>query len=721
MNEINELPGVSTFGTEFSYASWDNVFSELTLCNVPWDNAYRDVVWYDSYNSLNTYLESKPHVKNVDFSYLKPSEPVVIDMPINLASQYNYVHVKNKTPGTIGDTPRDLYYFVIGINWKAPHATELVLQLDAWQTWIRHMQIGRCFLKQGHYGFALNAWNTPAARRKYLTVAEGLDTGGEYMVRKTRRHGLATSTGKAGLGGSPNIMVVSNVELDVDHGTVQAPTFTSARGGSMEGLPTASSIYIFGTAVIFQQAMGNLADKPWVTQGIVSITAAPNVDEMESESTTVGGVQCRKILNSGTIKHAVVDMNALRLTANNVSSLHGSRYAELQKFRMYPYSIIELTTNEGQPLILKPELWGNDDWKIVILFHLLPPNQRVAIIPYRYNSNSDDEDFMLDDVLLSDNSEWLDMATFISSFPQFTILNNGAIAYMANNANSLAYQQQAMDWSQSKAMASNQLGYDQASNSIDTSTQLANLSMSTATQQNNLQNDVSGQKVMVNGVKDIAGGALSGAAGGLPGMAAGALGGIASAAMSGLDHSINVNASNQALAISNAQIQQSSDITGKSAAYNRDTNKTYADWAAKGDYQGQQAAYNAKIQDSKMIQPSTVGQLGGNAFNLAKYMMGVDVKLKTVPPGSAKAIGEYWLQYGYAMNDWVNIPAKFRVMSHFTYWKLSETFIRTATAPEHMKQTIRGILESGVRVWVNADDIGMIDPGINRVISGIEI
>lgn len=721
MNEINDLPGDSTFGLDFSYESWRSVFSELTLCNVPWDNSYRDVVYYDAYSSLNTYLESKPHVKNVDFTYLKPGEPVLIDMPINQASRYNYVHVQNKTPGSIGDSPRDLYYFVIGVIWKAPHSTELVLQLDAWQTWIRHMTIGRCFLKQGHYGFALNAWNTVQARRKYLTVPEGLDTGGEYVVRRTKRHGLASSTGAIDAGASPMIMVVSNIELDVDAGTVEKPKFTSARGGSMEGLPSASSIYFFGNPTIFQNAMGNLADKPWVTQGIVSICAAPVTEGLTTVDTQVGGVTCQKVLTSGVIKHSIVDMNALRTQASNIDELHGNRYRNLQKLRMYPYSLVELTTNEGQPLILKPELWGNDDWKLVVLTHLLPPNQRIAILPYRYNSDGFEPDLTSNGNLLSDSGEWLDMATFISSFPQFTILNNGAIAYMANNANSLAYQQQANDWSQSKALASNQMSYDQASNAIDTSTQLANLSMNTATAQNNLQNDTAGRKLITGAVTGIASGALSGAAGGLPGMAAGALGGVAQAATAGIDHAINVDASNQALAISNAQIQQQSNITGANASYNRDTNKTYADWAAKGDYQSSQAAYNAKVQDSKMIQPSTVGQLGGSAFNLAKYMMGVDVKLKTIPVGAVQAIGEYWLQYGYAMNAWVNIPSNFQVMTKFTYWKLADTFIKTATAPEHMKQTIRGILESGVRVWSDADDIGMIDPATNEVLPGVTI
>lgn len=724
MNQINDLPGYSDFGMDFNYEAWESAYSELTLCNVTWDASYKDAVWYDSYADLNTYLESKPHNKKVDFEYLKPGEPVVIDLPLNRASMYNYVHVKNTSPTIIGDTPRDLYYFVVGVNWKAPHATELVLQLDAWQTWIRHMQIGRCFLKQGHAGMLPQMHNTISAIRRNLTMPEGLDTGSEYQVAHTVRHALTSSShsngGDFGVA-EPKIWVISNVEMEADTGTVEKPKFTAASGGTLENLPTASNIYIFANSTVFNMAMDALKDKPWMTSGIVSITAVPLIEDVTTEGVQVGGMQAGKVKNSGFIKHSIVDMTQLYDEYANIGKNFGARYKDLHKFKTHPYSVIEMTTNEGQPLILKPELWGGE-WKIVIMYHVLPPNQKIAILPFRYNSAGTQQEWEnLAGDLISDNAEWLDMATFISSFPQFTILNNGAIAYMANNAGSLAYQQQSMDWSQSKALTSAELGYDQTSNSMTNMQNQTNLQNATAGRQTALQNDVAGQRLVLNAVQGIAGGMAGGASGGLPGMGVGLIGGVANAAAAGANHNISVDSANQSLAINNSASQAGTGYALDNARFNRDTNLDYANFAAKGDYQNAMAGYNAKLRDTQMIQPSTVGQMGGNAFNMAKYMMGVDIKLKTIPPGSAKAIGEYWMMYGYAMNDWFIMPAKFRVMSKFTYWKLSETFIRTSSAPEHMKQTIRGILESGIRVWSNADDIGMIDPVSNTVISGVTI
>ena len=127
------------------------------------------------------------------------------------------------------------------------------------------------------------------------------------------------------------------------------------------------------------------------------------------------------------------------------------------------------------------------------------------------------------------------------------------------------------------------------------------------------------------------------------------------------------------------------------------------------------------MQDARLIQPTTAGQLGGDAFNLAMFKWGVFAKVKTLQPAVMAAIGEYWLRYGYAVNRFGTVPADFQVMSKFTYWKLRETYINAAPMPESFKQTIRGIFEKGVTVWANADDIGMIDLATNTPKTGVSL
>jgi hypothetical protein len=86
-----------------------------------------------------------------------------------------------------------------------------------------------------------------------------------------------------------------------------------------------------------------------------------------------------------------------------------------------------------------------------------------------------------------------------------------------------------------------------------------------------------------------------------------------------------------------------------------------------------------------------------------------------------RTIGDYWLRFGYAVQKFGSIPANFKAMSKFTYWKLQETYIISAPMPESFKQAIRGIFEKGVTVWSNPSDIGNIDISDNEPVGGITL
>ena len=213
-------------------------------------------------------------------------------------------------------------------------------------------------------------------------------------------------------------------------------------------------------------------------------------------------------------------------------------------------------------------------------------------------------------------------------------------------------------------------------------------------------------------------GGIAGVAGGNPGAAVGALSGMAGAA---IGNAIDVNQRNQSLGISNTLARNVNDASMGQAGYVRDTNKGYADMAARGDYQNAIAGINAKVQDAKLIQPTTSGQVGGDAYLLATYKWGYDIKLKMLQPAVMATIGEYWLRYGYKVNRFGRLPDGFMVCEKFTYWKLRETYITASNCPESFKQTLRGIFEKGVTVWKNPTDIGTIDIADNAPLAGVTL
>jgi hypothetical protein len=376
---------------------------------------------------------------------------------------------------------------------------------------------------------------------------------------------------------------------------------------------------------------------------------------------------------------------------------------------------IELTTWTGTPIILKPESWNDANAQIMERFAPMPPNQRCTYHPRNYNST------VHTGVGTDDHGEFLDLLVSISDFPTLPIVNSGSILYMASNAHRLNYQSQSADWSQNRALHGAQTGYDQASGALSTAQGLTQIGIDAATRQTqNLNQNLSNQ-AFANTVGGIVGGGVSG--GTFGGGAKGALGGALSQGVSGLTDQINATQqqgfNNQALAINNLAAQSSVSRQNQQGAFMRDTNKSLADWAAKGDYANEIAGITAKVQDAQLIQPNVSGQFGGESMNLLHNATGISARWKMIDNANIAIIGEYWLRFGYAIQRFMSIPTDFKVMTKFTYWKMTQTYINAGPMPEGFKQAIRGIFEKGVTVWVNPAEIGVVDNATNVPIAGI--
>jgi len=717
---IKDLPphDGSSFGLEFNYSVW-TPGTTVQLCNVPWASDYRDVVYFSTQAKLDEYLTNNagPSVSFSGLTYAKPGNPVRISLPFNAAYKFNYLRVHNATQPVSGDSPRTFYYFINDVRYVAPNTTELHIQLDVWQTFHRNASFGNCYIERGHIGIANeNQFNDYG--REYLTVPEGLDVGGEYRIIRSYKKDIAAIN----TGDNPGvaILVTSTVSLTDSGGDVNAPKLSTANGSSFEGIPNGAELYYFDSVGQFRSFMSAFSQKPWITQGILSITAIPKITAW-----TVDGVQVADdIVLDGMVTPVkkLIQGSVHNKKHNLASNFRGEvaeqladRYKHLKKFQVYPYTVVELTSYTGTPLILKPESMGGANIEVLQLTHLAPPSPRIAFIPYKYNSTAG----MIDEVssageIVNDNAEFLDMQTGIFNFPQFSLVNNGYLTYMAANSHSIAYQQQAADWSQTRALAGNSLAFDQASAGMGLAQTLNRNQVSAATQTTALANTTAGYRALQGGVNGAIGGV---AQGGPAGVASGAL----AAANSAVDYAIQTNQNNQQLGINTGLANAQTRAGVENQGYLRDTNRAYADFAARGDYENAIAAINAKVQDARMIQPTTVGQVGGDAFNLVTFKWGVYAKVKTLQQAMIHVIGEYWLRYGYAINRFGRMPINYQVMTRFTYWKLRETYITSSTCPEMFKQTLRGIFEKGVTVWNNASDIGNIDIADNDPLPGVRL
>lgn len=713
-------PNAYDYSSDFSYAVW-TPGSYVTLANVPWSADYRDVVDFKDTYRLNLYLNesSGPTITVNQVSYIRAGQPVRLSVPFNDAYRFNYLRVTNPAQPvgeTGGGAGESFYYFILDVKHVAPNTTEFIVQLDVWSTFRHKVEFRNTFVQRGHIGIADT--NFMYKNGRYLAIQpEGLDTGNEYAVRRVYRKSYGDTQA-----GNYDVIVYSTVELEGDWGTVENPNLTTSSGSNWEGLPNGATAYWFESAEKFVTFMMNASNYPWITQGIISIQAIPSGIVAADDRTAVkfgtdafdGGIAGYRLHGYSNTNRGVYP--AVTLGADWIDTLTtellGTRYRNLKKFFTSPYTVLEVTTFNGTPIILKPECLGSDansGVKLNVLAHFSQPAPRMMFVPADYNADGT-RTYQYGD----DAGESLDFATGFFNFPTFSLTNNSYISFMASNAHSIAFQHSSADWSQQKALTANQLGYDQASAGMALNSTMNTIGNAQAIQSTQISKDAMVAKTAFSAVTDIAGGFSHGGAGGL---VAGAASAGASAVNTGIDmHTMNaqtalgVNSNNARLAASQS-----------TAGYYRDSNKDYADFAAKGDYANAIGAINAKTQDAKLTQPTTSGQLGGDAFNLSTVGFLLSLRVKTISGAALHSIGEYWLRYGYAINRFYDMNNELSVMEKFTYWQVKEMYLVSSKCPESFKNTLRGIFEKGVTVWRNPADIGQVDIADNDPTYGVRL
>lgn len=722
---------MSEAGTGFNYANW-TPGTLLRLVSVPWGSDYRDVVAFGSSEARRDYLTNGagPTIELPDSVYGKPGEGVRVPVPFNVVSEYNYIQVHNPAQPVPGDDySKSYYYFITGVEYIAPNTTLIAVQLDVWQTYIAQVEFGNAFIERGHIGIA-NQNAMMDSGQRYLVEPEGLDIGAEYTVKQRVRENMASSRVDGEAHGDYAVLITSTMELEGDLGTMDDPTMNTARGSSAQGLPNGAKFYVIEGSEKLNNLMAYLSFKPWAAQGITSITAVPSLGRYDllsnMEETWIGEEDGSHPGHLGVTAYVFDATASYTPHTNQVAMMPDfrdqiraelpTRYQHLDKFLTFPYSLFELTTYNGQPITIKPERWRGSDATVAETANIVPPGQRITVWPTFVNTPGTADPIFDGRGLVDDGGEFLDLATHISNFPQFTIVTNQGIAYLAQNSGGIAYQRESADWAQQRALQGAQTAFDQSSNSISSTQQQGRIARDIASQQTDQANTYAGQRALTSGITQVGGAAIGGAM--MGGGVGAAIGGIGGAVNTAAGYGMETSNNNANLAIQNQATRRNTANDVQAQRFNRDTNKNYADFAAKGDYENQISGINAKVQDIKNMQPSVSGQVGGEAFNLAMHGMGYSLKLKMVDWGAIERMGEHWLRYGYAVNRFSampSIPSRLLVMDKFAYWKVKELTLIGTRIPEHFKQAFRGIMEKGVTVWANPEDIGRVDPGTNTV------
>jgi hypothetical protein len=742
-------PNVYTAGSDFDYSVW-TAGTQIDLVNVNWNNDYRDVVKFASKDTLNAYINSlqSAGIRLNNLTYAKPNQDIFLPIPYNRVNRYNYLRASNPLMPIQGDIQKDFYYFILDCEYINPQTTRIRVQLDVWQTYVYDVTIGNCYVERGHIGIAnTNQFNNFG--RDYLTVPEGLDIGADYRVIAKRTEDIVELG--ASLTYNHDIIVVSTTDLLAEPGTVEAPHLTSGQGSFVQGMPSGAGFYVWEDANNFATWLRSMSEFPWVTQGIVSITVMPKINRYGTFTYTGGTAPQLVNIRAHPIKH---EFFPNWRNSPEILQWIPAKYQHLKKMFTAPYMAIEATTWTGTPVALRPEVWASANAEFMERANYMPPNQRVQFVPRKYNSSGQAmeayfglTDAQLHDLAYSlpvspaeqeafyqayrelgdDFGDYLDIITQIAGFPSLPAVNNMALGYLAANAHSINYSRETASWTQQRALGLAQGQFDIASGGMRTADRLNDIAVDAGRAQAISQNtNIQGQ-ANVGAIGSVAAGAISGGGGGasagVGGAAAGAGLGAAVGAVNGLvgiaNAGIQAAHNTESSAIANLASMRSTATNISQARLSRDTNQDLAQFSARGDYANAIAGVNARVQDAAMIQPSVAGQFGGDATNIAGGTMEFSIRWKLIDAAALRIVGDYWLRFGYAIRAFIRPPQSLMVMTKFTYWKMTESYLSSAMVPEGHKQVLRGIMEKGFTVWANPADIGNIDIADNAPLPGV--
>lgn len=703
--------------------------SKVRLLQVPWDSAYRDVVAWKGKEERDAWFAARSGSwYATNFQNLRPGEPVSVPVPYSSVYRYNYMTVTNpQQPVTDEGPERTYFYFITSAEYLSPQATRLTVQLDVMTTYAGSIEFGRAYVESGHVAMANTNLDVTDGRpnngqtlNRYMDLPEGIDCGNTLVPVHREMMNLLPN-------GDDNmvVIIVSTADLENDPGSIANPSLKTATGQIADGLYSGCNVYAVPRENI-SSILSNMSSYPWVAQCIICMYAYPTAlinkgsAFTEDNKVTIFQFDAYKMdevfARNSSITGVLWDNPGIFETlAQGLGS-----DADLTKLYTYPYSVIELSCFNGNPIFLKPQLLRDNHIAFKAIANALMPFAKAAIFPENYGSpdKTGGQTYQWSGIGYAGdtyiaNGDFLDTAVWITDFPQFSLVNNAYITYMASTAHTRAYQYDTAGWRQTKgnlqAMTAQQDAL-QVSNTQSLNartardTQLGNIGRS---YQTNLDT------MFYHGTAGVGSAALSF----LNGNAAGAgseLLNTGAAALSAYSQANAQKANDTATASTNAantvrMANAQGDIAG------RDYNTAIA--INQGDYKNAVAGINASVQDAQLTPPSTVGQMGGNGFNWANGYVGVCVTFKCITGAAKEAISDYFRRYGYAVKRFITLGtvADMLCMTKFAYWRVLESNITCAGANETEREAMRGIMEKGVTLWASPELIGNTDVRTNEV------
>lgn len=376
--------GVNVYKYEntFDYARWQGKTS-IKLLNVLWNSNYADVPYFESEEERDEWFNEKEGiVKPLESAFIvAPDNSVKIPIPYNDAYNYNYLVVDIPII-TSQNEPIDYenekirikrwYYFIDDMSQRSPSTTEVYVSCDYWTTFIHHIQIPYLMLERGHAPMMKTSvesfLNNPIANNEYL-LADDFNYGTSNVISESKYFPIGNDKKWVLIASSISPSSLSNIGGGEYFGSSTPPTFSDINNRWGYQLQVNGYDWHYGN--------GNYSDAN------LPITAFGHNENDVFNGNYIYAINCTQassffnyvakyavhflhavnacfvvdetMLSFGAA-YSLFDYTIYRVTRKNIVeniSLEksdfdfNSKYENITKLYTYPYSVLEITDDNG--------------------------------------------------------------------------------------------------------------------------------------------------------------------------------------------------------------------------------------------------------------------------------------------------------------------------------------------------------------------------------------
>lgn len=751
------------YDNSYDYSKFDTVQMNITLCRVPWDmgeahignrtiSGIGNVVHFGTKAERDKWFDDIPDSECFRFATkyreLHRDNKINVPIPYDVAARYNYIAVYYE-PMASAENPvmyetsggiDAWFWFVREVEFLSPNTTCLHLLNDAWQTFIYDMDIPYMMLERGHAPMhetnVSDYLKNPVKNCKYLLAPEENEPEVPRITTSTHEHVFNT--------GSMYAVIITTANPQGTWGSKSDNTWTVPSSQTLiSGVP---SYHAF--AVPAGSLSGFLAAVPkQFVQTVQAVCFVSSNMITLGTSFSFGGYTCYNV--SGEYKRATVH------TIAKSDFGYPAEYADVAKLYSFPYAVLRLTDTDGNQTDIRVEDTNGKiqlDYCVSLAYPWLKINAQVTSTGKATRRNVSFSNATTRNMPIGGN--WHDLL-FSLDIPTFAVTQSAATV----NDYATHFDRRQQDIAAANAQANQQANANLITGNANL-TVTANTSTTTisngsagdsldntraynfdAMDSDNATTNATATATIAAQEQQAAIGAASAAASGVVGAisaaATGNVAGAVSSAVNGIIGSATTLASTSVavqLTSANAEIAVQNNSYHAEAATDKSAADTATQRATATSLTGVQNAlteghaanssatiYANAARDRSTVTnaianqqnqaaldtPSTFGDFANGDYATSRPLA-LFSNVITQDDYTIRQCGDDFLRYGYSYGAQWAFNGNWCPMKHFSYWKLSDFWVKGLQIPDMYVDKLRFFLFGGVTVWKKPEDIGHV-------------